>query len=1099
MRLLKELFYSIAQFVRRVAEPNMAAPALLCIALLLHNDYVMAGGYTNANAKADASGILGVAKGLVGTFESQGSTLKQDYNAACSSSESCQKMLENAESTQGMTQEQRTNKAAEMASKGEGAGDTYNYTKQTSVSRPHQSYSDASFANTAREIYGNLDQFAKPMECKEETKIKTYEVTSVATEKKYCIRKYDTPDKCTLNHRIEVHTDYLGSDFGQQSSVFLVNKSDRNKIINVNYKGMGPFDQNQYLSSGTYELIAINRIGDQPYGTKHIDSFKTISNETSEWTLGYSYAEVNQSSFASPFNATRPIYSYYLANNPTWARAPINEINSSIGTGEFTLSIQNRRIRIKVPNGYRVMSQADAMALNGGLHRDTTGYYKPNAIAPMIGRQTFVWDQSNTTTVCGNWNAWCFGPIETQPKFYYADTAIILGTSIQVESPYNWASINKVVSVTDIKLNGASANNYTAQFGADRPMRKLWSPGTAWNPCRVLNDTLYGCFLALQDSSTFPMSQATTIEFTVTYPFDVYAKSTLEDSWYPAECLNEVKAWIAAGKGCQVDTNTTNRYIVNGTATNKTVDIGVGFNVVTKLDTNGCLYNRATGTTLCGKNPIYKLIPTPPLPGMEKLWQEISFTKPTCGQAYIPADCQQDISDGTCSISQTTCITRDSAGKCIKEDVTLNCDQEYNYEMESVDKTVICNGTVACMDGSCEDDSEEVNTDFVEYAKNMSIAGEVKNMDISKGVLFTGQPMECQIYDGLTATVDCCEKPKGFSFYTFMKGMYAANKLRSILGKQKLVLGDPVSSMVIDGIYDLAGTVDSVAAPIEDIVTAAKDFAMGIWNNLASGMMETAQSSVVGQAVSTVSAGASSVAATLQAFQQAILEKLYNMASECLGQNVANMLVSKTVENGTTQFGAGSAITTVMAIYAIYTWVNMAEQLYGKCPKEQMQTPMALAQLREHYVGSYDDGISTTVRSFCVYENPLARIIMEQAIPQPQMQRNFGSPKNPLCAGLTLEELQKVDFSKIDFKEYMDILLASGILPKPSDNMIEKVTGEGSLISLDDAPRQNAVKRAMEKYGNQTTKANLDIINEAIVETIYSNQSETSPAPPSTP
>ena len=55
---------------------------------------------------------------------------------------------------------------------------------------------------------------------------------------------------------------------------------------------------------------------------------------------------------------------------------------------------------------------------------------------------------------------------------------------------------------------------------------------------------------------------------------------------------------------------------------------------------------------------------------------------------------------------------------------------------------------------------------------------------------------------------------------------------------------------------------------------------------------------------------------------------------------------------------------------------------------------------------------------YCVFGSKLGRII--RAAGNAQLGLNFGSPKQPICRGLTPEELQSIDFSKIDFSEFYE-------------------------------------------------------------------------------
>ena len=95
----------------------------------------------------------------------------------------------------------------------------------------------------------------------------------------------------------------------------------------------------------------------------------------------------------------------------------------------------------------------------------------------------------------------------------------------------------------------------------------------------------------------------------------------------------------------------------------------------------------------------------------------------------------------------------------------------------------------------------------------------------------------------------------------------------------------------------------------------------------------------------------------------------------------------------------------------------------------------ALGENRENkitvYVGTYCsnhlppplDNICTEHKeSYCIFSSKLARIIQDEGR-RKQLGINFGNAKNPDCRGVTPDELEKIDLSKIDFTEdfYDDI------------------------------------------------------------------------------
>ncbi len=102
-----------------------------------------------------------------------------------------------------------------------------------------------------------------------------------------------------------------------------------------------------------------------------------------------------------------------------------------------------------------------------------------------------------------------------------------------------------------------------------------------------------------------------------------------------------------------------------------------------------------------------------------------------------------------------------------------------------------------------------------------------------------------------------------------------------------------------------------------------------------------------------------------------------------------------------------------------------------------------------HYVGSYCAkkikfiGCVQKKKTFCCFSSPLARIVQEQG--RPQIGKGWGDPKNPDCSGFTVEEFQKLDFSKIDFSEWINMVVSDTAtslrndLPNRTQNIRENI------------------------------------------------------------
>lgn len=60
---------------------------------------------------------------------------------------------------------------------------------------------------------------------------------------------------------------------------------------------------------------------------------------------------------------------------------------------------------------------------------------------------------------------------------------------------------------------------------------------------------------------------------------------------------------------------------------------------------------------------------------------------------------------------------------------------------------------------------------------------------------------------------------------------------------------------------------------------------------------------------------------------------------------------------------------------------------------------------------------------FCCFGNKFAKLLQEQG--KKQLKKGFGTPESPNCAGFTVEELKKVDFSKLDLSEIANDVMES--------------------------------------------------------------------------
>jgi len=92
-----------------------------------------------------------------------------------------------------------------------------------------------------------------------------------------------------------------------------------------------------------------------------------------------------------------------------------------------------------------------------------------------------------------------------------------------------------------------------------------------------------------------------------------------------------------------------------------------------------------------------------------------------------------------------------------------------------------------------------------------------------------------------------------------------------------------------------------------------------------------------------------------------------------------------------------------------------------QCSSDEQRLALSRKAGLCHYIGSYCSnrnlfGCTSRKETHCCFKSKLARIIQEQG--RAQLGIGWGDAKNPNCGGITIEQLQSLDFSQIDFSEF---------------------------------------------------------------------------------
>lgn len=106
----------------------------------------------------------------------------------------------------------------------------------------------------------------------------------------------------------------------------------------------------------------------------------------------------------------------------------------------------------------------------------------------------------------------------------------------------------------------------------------------------------------------------------------------------------------------------------------------------------------------------------------------------------------------------------------------------------------------------------------------------------------------------------------------------------------------------------------------------------------------------------------------------------------------------------------------------------------SSCSSEEKALGKAKDKKLTVYVGEYCSKKVLGVclekkRGYCVFDSKLARIVQEQGR-RDQLGVGFGGGKSPDCRGITVDELQRLDFGVMNFSDFYDDLSAGSDIPE---------------------------------------------------------------------
>ena len=441
----------------------------------------------------------------------------------------------------------------------------------------------------------------------------------------------------------------------------------------------------------------------------------------------------------------------------------------------------------------------------------------------------------------------------------------------------------------------------------------------------------------------------------------------------------------------------------------------------------------------------------------------------------MPDGCLEQKMNPMCIEKKRDCVPGwfdAGTGACYMEEIVYDCDEGKTVS-EIVANTSNTCGELPCIGTDCNAGAPEANKDFGQVAgllqalSFISADGECNVADPTQCKIFPGEEKYCGWAVGIVGSmtdVDCCKEPDvgpdmmsaamaGFSL------IRSAN-WQSIATSASEITGSSSFTAIYEG-------VSSVGTSIGNLTAGAMD-AVG-------NMMTTASNTVMsslGQevAVETAKAAGGEIAketaldGIIAAVEQKVMGTLYN----ALGKEVIGGVITENAGvYALTPLASTivSAFSVVMIAYTVYKLTMMIAQMIVSCKPEELETASKIHEKACFKVGDtyclkeINMGIKKVcvkrAQNYCCYSSMLPRIVMQQAVVQLGLTD---------CSGITIAQMQQLDWSRIDLTEWVAEATLGGALPDGQDDLtLEALTGNGHVLA-GGQDRDNTLERLNNRY-----------------------------------
>lgn len=464
------------------------------------------------------------------------------------------------------------------------------------------------------------------------------------------------------------------------------------------------------------------------------------------------------------------------------------------------------------------------------------------------------------------------------------------------------------------------------------------------------------------------------------------------------------------------------------------------------LDATPCKMIQGIQVCLSGTNPM----PPGALVATQPCWQAQGTYNCANTTSTAQDTCDPFKKDTNCGIIGAKCVEQDTAGNCTLYTDTYQCQTGGGVAQVTTD----CSSQRYCANGSCFTKKDKANDSLGKIASAMELTRQAGfYMDASSQTVFGGQANWCsQNTAGLS---NCCKPNKEGG--KFSDAVIADELVKNGWNQWvKHVIG---SDYTFDTLFDKAQPY------VKQAIDGMTEVVNGWVGSGAEASVTAAAGSVANQAAGTAGniANTGTTAAAGAGGAVATGTSVSGLVGGAIGQTAANMLVGNQGQVGNAVVGAvGNQLGSYAGTYAwtygtsamgygtgaaagmsgtaggtagvqalSFCWACLAAAVIIAvmlallaCDENEAKTQMRLGAGICHFVGTTcsrkfpgTDICLTNRQHYCCFNSKLAKIVQQQG--RPQLQRGWGSADSPDCSGISIDDLQALDFSKMDLSEFV--------------------------------------------------------------------------------